>query len=204
MRPLVKICGLTRAEDACLAVQLGATHLGSVMVSSSPRCASPEQAVRVLEATGGNAHHVLIFKREELDRILEVAGRVGTTHVQLYDMSESDALALEKSGLSVYRVHDLEPGARELPPLRPEPSEERPAILDVGGGGSGTAFSWEILGGKAPHATFIAGGVCPENIAALVKHHPFGVDLSSGVETEPGIKDHRRLELFFENLEKSL
>jgi len=98
----------------------------------------------------------------------------------------------------------VERDARALPPLLPEPHDDRPAILDVGGGGSGTPFSWEILGSRAPHATFIAGGIGPENIAALMRHHPYGVDLSSGVEVEPGIKDHARLNLFFENLEKSL
>lgn len=204
MRPLVKICGLTRPEDARLAVQLGATHVGCVMANASPRSVTSGEARGVFAAAGDSVEHVLIFKREEPETILKVADRVGTSRVQLYGMPETHALHLEKAGLTVYRVHELDADSRALPPLLPKPTKKRPAMLDFKGGGAGKAFPWHILGSPAPHATFIAGGVRPENVASLLSHRPYGIDLSSGVEAQPGVKDHERMKLFFETLEKSL
>jgi phosphoribosylanthranilate isomerase len=204
VRPRIKICGLTRVEDVHLAVELGATHVGCIMVPSSPRRVTSTLARRLFETAGDGVHHVLVFKNEKPAAVASRAHEVGTSHVQLYGNSEEECLQLEREGLTVYRVIDLAPDADSVPPLFPVPTEERPTLLDVGGGGSGRRFSWEILGDRAPHATFIAGGICPENIRSLLLHHPYGVDLSSGVEVRPGIKDSARLRLFFETLEKSL
>jgi phosphoribosylanthranilate isomerase len=204
MKPCIKICGLTRPEDARLAVELGATHVGCVLVAGSPRSVTSEEAKRVFDAAGGDVQHVLVFKNEKPAVVAERARDVGTSHVQLYSFSEEACLQLEDENLTVYRVHNLPPDARSMPPLYPVPREDRPALLDVGGGGSGRTFSWEILGNRAPHATFIAGGVRPENVGSLLKRRPYGIDLSSGVEARPGIKDPARLRLFFETLENSL
>ncbi len=204
MKPLVKICGFTRPQDARLATELGASHVGCVMARESSRWVTSGQARSVFEAAGDGVQHVLIFKGEQPETVAEVAREVGISRVQLFGMSEKQALFLENDGLRVYRVHELDAESQVLPPLLPEPTEQRPAMLDYKGGGAGKAFSWSLLGPQAPHATFIAGGVRPENLASLLSYQPYGVDLSSGVESEPGIKDPRRLALFFETLEKSL
>ncbi len=203
MKPFVKICGLTRPEDARLAVRLGATHVGCVMVPTSPRCASAEQAKSVFRAAGDGVRRVLVFKRQTPSAILEVARHVGTTDVQLYETPEEDALLLERKGMTVYRVQRIDADTGKLPALTPEPTTERPILLDVGGGGSGRTFRWKILGAQAPHAVFIAGGIRADNIAALLTHRPYGIDLSSGVESRPGLKDPARMTAFFEALEKS-
>jgi phosphoribosylanthranilate isomerase len=161
-------------------------------------------AKEVFDATEPDTVRVLVFKNERPEKILTTAASVATKHVQVYGLAEDEVLGLEQDGLTVFRVVGIDPTARSLPSLSPVPSAMRPAVLDVGGGGSGQKFSWRILGARAPHGTFIAGGVRPENISELMKLRPFGVDLSSGVETSPGIKDPHRLQLFFENLEKSL
>ncbi len=204
MRPLVKICGLTRQEDAELAAALGATHVGCISVPSSPRYVEVEQARRVFEAAGDRCHHVLIFKEESPEVILSRARRSGTSHVQVFGLAEEEARELEAADLTVYRVHELATDDRQLPTLFPEPRDDRPAMLDVRGGGTGRPFSWAILAPRAPHGTFIAGGVRPDNVSALMRFHPYGIDLSSGVESSPGIKDPEKLRLFFEELEKSL
>ena len=198
MRPLVKICGLTRPEDARLAVRLGATHVGCVMAPESPRYASVEQARSVFQAVGEGVRRVLVFRRQDTAMILEMARGVRTTDVQLHEMPEEDALLLEREGMTVYRVQRVDSEIKTLPVLTPEPTPERPVLLDVGSGGSGTTFRWEILGDEAPQGIFVAGGIGPDNVAALLSHHPYGVDLSSGVESSPGVKDPARMTAFFE------
>ena len=198
MRPLVKICGLTRPDDARLAVRLGATHVGCVMAPETPRCVSMEQARSVFQAAGDRVRRVLVFRQQDASMILEMARGVRTTDVQLHEMPEEDALLLEREGLTVYRVQRVDSEIETLPVLTPEPTPERPLLLDVGGGGSGTTFGWEILGDQAPQGVFIAGGIRPDNVAALLSHHPYGVDLSSGVESSPGVKDEARMTAFFE------
>jgi phosphoribosylanthranilate isomerase len=86
---------------------------------------------------------------------------------------------------------------RRLPELSPAPTDASPAVLDVGDGGSGTPFDWSLLAPRAPSATFIAGGVTPHNVSALLRYRPWGIDLSSGVERVPGEKDHGSLRLLF-------
>jgi len=141
---------------------------------------------------------VLVFRGQDVSEILEVACAVATKNVQLHEMSEEDALWLEEKGLTVCRARHLDPETEFLPALVPEPTPERPVLLDVGSGGSGRSFRWEILGPESPRGVFIAGGIRPDNVAALLSHRPYGVDLSSGIESSPGVKDPERMTAFFE------
>ena len=77
-----------------------------------------------------------------------------------------------------------------------------PVLLDVGAGGSGTPFDWRLLGRVAPPRLWIAGGITPANVRALLARAPFGIDVSSGVERAPGIKDARRLRALFAAIEE--
>lgn len=203
MRPLVKICGLRRVEDARLAVELGASHLGVVRAPSSPRRASLDEA-RAVTAASGRAETVLVFKGVPVEEILDDARRAEVGSVQLFDFDEADAHWIESEGLRVYRVFRMEAGSKELPRLEPEPSEARPAMLDVGGGGSGRRFDWSLLGSRAPEATFVAGGVAPDNVAELLRRRPYGIDLSSGVESAPGVKDEAKLRALFARIQEAL
>jgi phosphoribosylanthranilate isomerase len=193
---MVKICGVRGGEDGCLAVALGASHVGSVMVESSPRSASVEQAREVRRAVEARARHVLVFRDQEPAEVLRMAREVGTRHVQIYGASDEDSAALEERGLVVYRVVSVAPSSPSLPDL-PRRSSEKPVVLDVGGGGSGLKFSWDLFRGRAPSWTFIAGGIRPENVEELLQHRPYGIDLSSGVERSPGIKDPDRMRALF-------
>lgn len=203
MKPHIKICGLTRPEDSRLAVDLGASHVGCAMAPGSPRSVTAACAKEVFEAAG-EAIGVLVFKNRPVDFVVDQARKVGTHHVQLYGYSEQNCLFLENSELMVYRVFRMDIESDSLPPMIPSPTEITPAVLDVGGGGSGQYFSWDLLGRQAPNATFIAGGISPGNISLLMKHKPYGVDLSSGIESRPGIKSPSLLKSFFANLEDSL
>ncbi len=97
----------------------------------------------------------------------------------------------------------MERDSSSLPRFEPPPTEAQPALLDVGGGGSGRCFDWTLLGERAPPATFIAGGIRPDNVRALLKYRPYGIDLASGVESAagvPGEKDEAKLRALFEEV----
>lgn len=197
----VKICGITRPEDAALVAELGATHLSCVMTPESPWYVPPSDLREIQHAAGKKVRIVLAFRSTPIETVMDVSKQTGIKHVQIASYKEADAQAMEKAGLTVYRTHEVPTGANMLPPLLPEPSDKAPAILQVSVTGTGLTFPWEILGAEAPKGTFIAGGVRPENICALLTHRPWGVALNTGIEREPGVKDPDRLALFFETLQ---
>jgi phosphoribosylanthranilate isomerase len=202
MRPLVKICGLKRAEDAELAVSLGADLVGAVRTPSSPRRVSIEEARALFSRIGSKAARVLVFRDVPLDEVLVDARAASADWVQLYQATDSDVRRVESEGVRVLRVYDLSDEALRLPAFSAKPSAGRPALLDVGGGGSGRSFDWDLLGSGAPAFTFVAGGIRPENVEELLAHRPYGIDLSSGVEREPGVKDEAKLRRLFERIER--
>ncbi len=202
MRPLVKICGLKRVEDVELALRLGADFVGVVRTKSSPRQVSVEEA-RALFCEVSDAARVLVFRDEALGQVLSDARAAGADWVQLYHASDADIARVEDAGLRVLRAVDVSEQARAIPPFASEPSKDRPALLDVSGGGSGRCFDWDLLGAEAPPFTFVAGGIRPANVESLLDHRPYGIDLSSGVEREPGVKDEGRLRELFERIEAS-
>jgi indole-3-glycerol phosphate synthase/phosphoribosylanthranilate isomerase len=198
MKTRVKVCGLRRAADAALAIELGATHLGCVLVPDSPRCASLRDVARVLDAAG-DAAVVLVFRNATAGTVLAAVEATGVRRVQVHGAGDELLGRLETAGCLVHRVYSIEPGARVLPALAAA-DETRPQLLDVAAGGSGRRFDWTLLGGRAPHATFIGGGITPENVGALLCHAPWGIDVSSGVESAPGVKDPGRLKALFASL----
>ncbi|MGH9324720.1 MAG: phosphoribosylanthranilate isomerase [Vicinamibacteria bacterium] len=195
---LVKICGLKRVEDAELAVSLGASLVSAVRTESSPRRASVEEARAIFSAVGSRAIKVLVFRDSPIEDVVRDAEESGAEWVQLYDATEPELERVESGGFRLLRVYRIQEDAHTLPGFACEPEEDRPALLDVGGGGSGLRFDWGLLGRKAPPFTFIAGGVRPDNVEELLSHRPYGIDLSSGVERAPGVKDEEKLSRLFE------
>ena len=167
VKPLVKICGLTRPGDAHLAVSLGATHVGVVRTESSPRSVSPELARDVFATVESEAETVFVFKDVSLSQVLEDAAVARPKGVQLYDAGVDDVRAVAAEGYRVYRVYHMDEDSRSLPRFDPLPSASHPALLDVGGGGSGRSFDWALFGERAPRATFVAGGIRPDNVSVI-------------------------------------
>jgi len=197
MKPFIKICGLMRPEDARLAVTLGATHIGVVRSPDSPRSTSPERARRVFAAGEAKARTVLVCRGVPIEQVVLDAKAARAETVQLYDASEEDVERIADEGFQVFRVYRMDENETSLPELLPAPSERRPALLDVGGGGTGRRFDWSLLGSTSPDATFIAGGIRPDNVRELLDRRPYGIDLASGVENAPGVKDPAKLEALF-------
>ena len=196
--PLVKICGLRRIEDAALAVDLGAAALGCVLASDSPRTASPSEARALVTAFRDQVPVVLVFRDPTRDEVLAASEHTGAREVQLHRSPESLCRELEARALRVWRVLGVE-GAM-LPKLCVTPDAKRPLVLDRARGGSGRSFDWSLLSQVPRLGVFVAGGITPDNVAALCAHDPYGIDLSSGVESAPGVKDGAKLRVLFANL----
>ena len=186
----VKICGLTRREDAAAAIAAGADLLGFIFVPGTPRAVSAASApwIRDLQAAT-----VGVFRDAPLAAILEARERLGLDWIQLHG-DESDSLLDELGPRVIRRVKPAATidwarvawlGERFLPLLDP-------------GAGDGIACEWQSLGRRPAGIAFgLAGGLTPENVAEAVRIvRPTLVDVASGIESAPGIKDHELLNAF--------
>jgi phosphoribosylanthranilate isomerase len=217
----VKVCGVRRVADARLAVALGAEWVGCVRAADSPRCATVGEVEAIRCAIEERARVVVVGRvragersetgeaseeRDVVAALVREAKSVGADAVQIHGASHDALARVRDAGLVAWRVVALAREATELPrELAPESESESPidapVLLDVGAGGSGTPFDWRLLGRVAPPRIWIAGGITPDNVASLLARSPFGIDVSSGVESAPGIKDEGRLRALFEVLD---
>ena len=144
---------------------------------------------------------MLATGRRTRDEVAADAFALGIARVQPHGLSDAGVRSLGEAGLIVHRVVTVPETADRLPDFVPPGDGDGPLVFDVGGGGSGRAFDWRILGEQAPARAFIAGGLKPENIGRLLPFQPWGVDISSGIESAPGVKDPDRLRLLFSRLQ---
>jgi phosphoribosylanthranilate isomerase len=161
---------------------------------------TPSEAKEIFQAAGRSAIRVLCFRGGDAAFIQESAKKASARHVQLDQVPESVATALEEQGLTVYRVYRVPVGSNMLPGMIPTPCDKRPALLRVSDGKEDLTFPWDILGNEAPTGTFVSGNVRPENVCALLTHRVYGIDICRGVERAPGIKDEDRMAMFFDSL----
>jgi len=188
---LIKICGLTNLEDAEAAVAAGADFVGFVFRPGTPRAVDPAAAGWIHEITG--AEKVGVFLDSPLDEVERVRDLLGLDWVQLHG-DEPDAY-LEVLGEKVIR---RVPVGSEIDWNRVTDLAGRCLPLFDPGAGDGVAWTWDVLGGSPPGIRFgLAGGLTPENVADAVRTvRPYLVDVSSGVEAAPGIKDHSKIRDF--------
>jgi phosphoribosylanthranilate isomerase len=199
----VKICGLTRLADAEAAVELGAWAVGMVFHEDSPRCCSLEEAERIGAVLHRRAEIAGVFVNAHLDVIAEVAERAGLTLVQLQG-DEGPVFAGEvarRTGARTIKAAAVR-GPSTLQDLARFHTDFH--LLDGHApglrGGTGSSFEWPVARARRSSIPLIvSGGLRPENVAeAIVATHPFAVDVASGVEAAPGVKDHARMRAFFE------
>ena len=202
----IKICGLRRREDALLASSLGADFIGFIFVPESPRYVEPLFAAEVAEKVRSRPTApkiVGVFRNEKPEHVRAIAEGVGLDYVQLQGTeSEED---VRRIGMPVIKaVHvgawaprtDAHPSAAWL-------------LFDTydarRSGGTGRRFDWSLLAGAERRQPFLlAGGLNPENASAAISAvRPDAIDLASGVESSPGVKDPRKLELLFERVRRA-
>jgi phosphoribosylanthranilate isomerase len=203
-----KICGLTRAEDAEAAVRLGASYLGMIF-AGGPRQVTLAQAREVVQAAAGQVPVFGVFSSQTREEILEVRDVTGLTGAQLHQAPAPTLVeALLKDGMRVLVVARLS-SLEELGRLDPLLPLGAPILVEprVAGklGGTGVALSHDLARQARSHLTghpmFLAGGLTPDSVADAVRAvGPDAVDVSSGVEQIPGVKDHDRLARFLEVL----
>lgn len=192
----VKICGVTRAEDALAAARLGADALGFNFWARSKRFTAPEAARAIVRRLPPLVTAVGVFVDPTREEVLRAVERSGVTVVQLHGDEPPDLCAsLPVPVLKAIRVRDVHSLAAIAS------YEVAGFVLDTatpGFGGSGETFDWSIAAEAAAELPVIlAGGLTPENVAEAVRTvRPWAVDVASGVERAPGVKDEEKLARF--------
>lgn len=199
----VKICGITRAADAQLAAELGATAVGFVFWPGSPRAVTPEAARRIVEGLPPELERVGVFVDADVADVEAIAFHAGLTTVQLQGAETRETVRALAGALRVIKAVGL---SDDLTEEALDGWGEVRLLLDahdpVRHGGTGRPIDWDraaVVARRRP--VILAGGLTPANVAdAVVRVRPAGVDVSSGVEAAPGVKDPARLKAFFDAL----
>ena len=198
----VKVCGVTRAEDAEAAVSAGATAIGFVFWPKSPRAIDPYRASAIAAMLPPFVTPVGVFVDQPAEYVNGVASLAGLGAVQLHGDESADYVSAMRR--PVVKAISLREG---LPPSagRIDDWPSRVLLLldvhdPVRKGGTGRTVDWSVAAEIARRRPVVlAGGLTAENVGeAIDRVRPFGIDVSSGVEAVPGIKDHRRIKALFE------
>jgi len=203
----VKICGLTRLEDAQLAVELGAWALGMIFYEPSPRRCSLEQAALIAAALRRKAELCGVFVNAPLEQVERTVEQVGLTMVQLHG-DEGPAFCDEvarRTGARVVKAvqvadaGDVRDSGRYHVDYHLFDTKASGAGSRSLRGGTGETFDWTLLGIRRSKVPLIlGGGLTPENVGGAIESvGPYAVDTASGTERAPGHKDHPKLRAFF-------
>lgn len=199
----VKICGVTNMDDAAEAVRLGAWAIGLIHYDRSPRACEPAEAAAIAAAFRRKCEVVGVFVNPELDEVAKAVEAANLTMVQL-NGAEGPQFCAEvarRTGVKVIKAIHVA-SAAEVHGAEAYRTDFH--LFDKRGrglwGGTGESFDWGLLREhRSEVPAIVAGGLRPDNVAAAIEiAHPHAVDVASGVEAEPGRKDHAAMEAFFE------
>lgn len=196
MRTRIKICGITRTEDAHAAASAGVDALGFMFFKESKRYISPESAGPIVRSLPPLVEPVAVFVNESAEEIRRICAECNIRTIQLHG-EESPEFCRSLSTLRIIKAFRI----RERLDLAGLPEFRTSAwLLDsfsaAQRGGTGEKFDWELASSAMVHhvPVFLAGGLNAANISAAIRQvRPYAVDLSSGVEVSPGIKDHAKI-----------
>jgi len=197
----IKFCGITRLQDAELAVSAGAWAIGLIFWPGSPRRCSLEAAVEIATAVKRRVEVVGVFVNPTLDEVAARAEEAGLTMVQLHG-DEGPSFCAEvarRTGCKVIKAVRVRSGA-DIQAMSAFHTDYHLLDSYVPGvpGGTGATFSWELARAHhGPLPLILSGGLTPENVSdAIAAVRPYAVDVASGVEAEPGVKGPEKLEAF--------
>ena len=197
----VKICGITNYEDAAAAMDMGADLLGFNFYPKSPRYIPAAKAAEIINRLPAFIDIAGVFVNESIEQIHETKNLCQLDWIQLHGDEDPEFCKEFRSHnvkiMKAIRVKD------QTDVERAENFFTDAILLDAFDpekyGGTGITFDWNIIGhiGKR---IFLAGGINPDNAADAIKLGVYGIDVCSGIEAEPGIKDHKKMKKLFENI----
>jgi phosphoribosylanthranilate isomerase len=206
--PHIKFCGVARLEDAERAVELGAWAVGMVLWPGSPRACRPDVAAAVGAALHRRAEVAGVFVNAHLDEVVAAADANALTLVQLHG-DEGPSFCAEvarRTGAKVIKAARVR-AAADVQALRAFHTDFHLLDAYAAGvpGGTGETFAWELARSHPRDRPLIlSGGLSPDNVGAAIDAlAPFAIDVASGVEREPGVKDHAKMAAFAEAVRAS-
>jgi phosphoribosylanthranilate isomerase len=199
----VKICGITRPEDALCAADEGVDAIGLVFYEKSPRCVTPEQAIEVCKILPAFVTSVALFKDADAEKVNRIMEEVPIDLLQFHGSESAEfcrqfgrpyikALGMDGQSANVSRQGSAYYDARGL-------------LLDShapgAAGGTGESFDWTTIPQDLPQPLILAGGLDATNVAEAIRTvKPYAVDVSSGVESEKGIKSAKKISEFMKKV----
>jgi phosphoribosylanthranilate isomerase len=206
--PRIKFCGITRLEDAQLAVDAGAWAVGCILWPQSPRACDPAEAGRIASAVRRRVQVCGVFVNQHLDEITGLVDGLGLTMVQLHG-DEGPAFCGEvarRTGAKVMKAAPVRTAAdvRALEAFHTD-FHLLDAHLPGMRGGTGETFDWELVRTRRSKVPLVlSGGLTPDNVAeAIAATAPFAVDTASGTEASPGVKDPAKVTAFAEAVQST-
>lgn len=198
MATAVKICGITRVEDALAAAHAGAHAIGLVFYGASPRNISVQDARQIVDALPPFVTPVALFVNPAMELVRDVVVRVRPQLLQFHGEEAPEFCA--QFGLPYIKAMRVGPGVDLLQYARRYAGAKGlllDTLVDGSHGGTGAAFDWSVIPATFPLPMILAGGLSPENVGDAVRRvRPWAVDVSSGVELAKGIKDAAKIVAF--------
>jgi|SRR3954452_4336720 phosphoribosylanthranilate isomerase len=192
----VKFCAITRPEDAELAAELGAWAIGFILWPGSARYVEPALAAGIARSLRRRVERVGVFVNQPLDEVVSAVADIGLSYVQLHgDEGPSFCSAVaQRSGARVIKAVRVRSRADLI-----EAERYHTDLHLLDGPGNGRAWDWDLAAERRNRTPLLlAGGLTADNVAdGIAAVRPWGVDVASGVETAPGIKDPERMRAFF-------
>lgn len=198
MRTRIKICGITRVEDARAAVELGADAIGLVFYAPSPRCVEVEDARAIIAAIPPFVTVVGLFVDPAADHVAAVLRACALNLLQFHGDEAPDFCGTFRLPyIKAARVRADADLVQYLSPYTAARGWLLDAYHDRLYGGTGASFDWELIPRDLARPVILSGGLTPENVGAAVRRvRPWAVDVSSGVEAAKGIKDAAKIAAF--------
>ena len=203
-RVRVKFCGITRPDDARCAAQLGADAVGLIFYPPSPRAVDVEQALEVLSVIPAMVTTVGVFVNPQPDELDAVLARVPLDLVQFHgDEAPDECARSPRPWMKAIAMCD----EVDVSALAMRYVGARALLLDTFSvdrkGGTGRTFDWELIPGNLNVPIVLAGGLNAGNVAAAIRAvRPHAVDVNGGVESAPGVKEHKKMEAFMKEVQR--
>ncbi|MBY4675145.1 phosphoribosylanthranilate isomerase [Marinobacterium arenosum] len=204
-RTRVKICGITRLDDAQAAIAAGADALGFVFYKPSPRYIAPDAAAQIIERLPPFVTTVGLFVNETAEQVARTLQLTGLDLLQFHgDESEAFCAGFERPYFKALRMKP----ELDVLALCQQYDSARAILLDAYRpgvpGGTGEAFDWARIPAEMPKSLILAGGLTPDNVRTAIEQvRPYAVDVSGGVEAAKGIKDQQKIEVFMQEVARA-